>query len=63
VAHVNSYDAAAVALAAAGELTSVLPGPDRRRHRRRIEELTARSGPAAPAVGKVIRALNAAASG
>ncbi|CNE71050.1 Uncharacterised protein [Mycobacterium tuberculosis] len=63
VAHVNSYDAAAVALAAAGELTSVLPGPDRRRHRRRIEELTARSGPAAPAVGKVIRTLNSAASG
>ncbi|MER7544108.1 GPP34 family phosphoprotein [Actinomadura sp.] len=63
VAHVNSYDAAAVALAAAGELTSVLPGADRRRHRRRIEELTARSGPAAPAVRKVIRQLNAAAAG
>jgi hypothetical protein len=63
VAHVNSYDAAAVALAAAGELTSVLPGSDRRRHRRRIEELTARSGPAAPAVRKVIRQLNAAAAG
>ncbi|NKZ08007.1 GOLPH3/VPS74 family protein [Actinomadura latina] len=62
VAHVNSYDAAAVALAAAGELTSVLPGSDRRRHKRRIEELTARSGPAAPAVRKLIRQLNAAAA-
>ncbi|TDD64975.1 GOLPH3/VPS74 family protein [Actinomadura rubrisoli] len=63
VAHVNSYDAAAVALAAAGELKTVLPGADRRRHKRRIEELTARSGPAAPAVRKVIRAQNAAAAG
>ncbi|QKG20529.1 GOLPH3/VPS74 family protein [Actinomadura verrucosospora] len=62
VAHVNSYDAAAVALAAAGELKSVLPGPDRRRHRRRIAELTARSGPAAPAVRKVIRAQRAVAA-
>ncbi|QKW37326.1 GPP34 family phosphoprotein [Actinomadura sp. NAK00032] len=62
VAHVNSYDAAAVALAAAGGLGSVLPRPDRRRHRRRIEELTARSGPAAPAVRKLIRSLDAAAA-
>ncbi|TDD70799.1 GPP34 family phosphoprotein [Actinomadura darangshiensis] len=59
-AHVNSYDAAAVALAAAGELNAVLPGADRRRHKRRIEELTARTGPAAPAVRKAIRARNAA---
>ncbi|WP_067457495.1 GOLPH3/VPS74 family protein [Actinomadura macra] len=63
VAHVNSYDAAAVALAAAGEMSSVLPGPDRRRYRRRIAELTARSGPAAPAVRKLISAERAAAAG
>ncbi|MFG2091512.1 GPP34 family phosphoprotein [Spirillospora sp. NPDC048824] len=62
VAHVNSYDAAAVALAAAGGLKTVLPGADRRRHRRRIEELTARTGPAATAVRKVIRQQNAAAA-
>ncbi|WP_433472833.1 GOLPH3/VPS74 family protein [Spirillospora sp. CA-142024] len=60
VAHVNSYDAAAVALAAAGELKSVLPGADRRRHKRRIEELSARSGPAADAVRKAIRQRAAA---
>ncbi|MFC0040269.1 GOLPH3/VPS74 family protein [Actinomadura rayongensis] len=60
-AHVNSYDAAAVALAAAGELNTVLPRRDRRRHRRRIAELTARSGPAAPAVKKVIAQQRAAA--
>jgi|SRR5437868_73821 len=63
VAHVNSYDAAAVALAAAGEMASVLPRPDRRRYRRRIAELTARSGPAAPAVRKLIGAERAAAAG
>ncbi|QFG26822.1 GPP34 family phosphoprotein [Actinomadura sp. WMMB 499] len=62
VAHVNSYDAAAIALAAACELSSVLPGADRRRHKRRIEELTARSGPAPRAVRKVLQAERAAAS-
>ncbi|TDC97829.1 GPP34 family phosphoprotein [Actinomadura sp. 7K507] len=60
VAHVHSYDAAAVALAAAGELKTVLPGPDRRRHKRRIEELTARTGPAAAAARKLVRQYNAA---
>ncbi|URM94354.1 GPP34 family phosphoprotein [Actinomadura madurae] len=63
VAHVNSYDAAAVALAAAGELKSVLPEPDRRRYRRRIEELTARTGPAPAAVRGLIREEEAAAAG
>ncbi|MFV2179140.1 GPP34 family phosphoprotein [Actinomadura sp. LOL_016] len=62
VAHVNSYDAAAIALAAACELSSVLPGADRRRHKRRIEELTARSGPAPRAVRKVLQAERAAAN-
>jgi hypothetical protein len=62
VAHVNSYDAAAVALAAAGELKSVLPVSDRRRHRRRIEELTARTGPAAKAVRTLLREEKAAAA-
>ncbi|WP_067480915.1 GOLPH3/VPS74 family protein [Actinomadura hibisca] len=62
VAHVNSYDAAAVALAAAAELKTVLPRGDRRRHKRRIAELTARTGPAAPAMRKVIQAQHAAAA-
>ncbi|TDC45162.1 GPP34 family phosphoprotein [Actinomadura sp. KC345] len=62
VAHVNSYDAAAVALAAAGELKTVLPGSDRRRHKRRIQELTARTGPAANAARKVISQQRAAAA-
>ncbi|TDE33677.1 GPP34 family phosphoprotein [Actinomadura sp. 6K520] len=60
VAHVHSYDAAAVALAAAGELTTVLPRADRRRHKRRIRELTARTGPAPTAVRKVIGEQHAA---
>ncbi|GLZ11381.1 hypothetical protein Acsp04_16160 [Actinomadura sp. NBRC 104425] len=62
VAHVNSYDAAAVALAAAGELNTVLPRRERRRHRLRISQLSARTGPAAGAVRKVIRADHAAAA-
>ncbi|WP_030172434.1 GOLPH3/VPS74 family protein [Spirillospora albida] len=63
VAHVHSFDAAAVALAAACELSCVLPRRERRRHRRRIAELTARSGPAVTAARKVIEAQNAAAAG
>ncbi|MFI6516726.1 GPP34 family phosphoprotein [Spirillospora sp. NPDC050679] len=63
VAHVNSYDAAAVALAAAAELKTVLPRAERRRHKRRIAELTARAGPAAPAMRKVIQDDQAAAAG
>ncbi|WP_433337066.1 GOLPH3/VPS74 family protein [Spirillospora sp. CA-294931] len=65
VAHVNSYDAATVALAAAGQINTVLPRGDRRRHKRRIAELTARSGPAPAAVRKVVRAelAEAAAAG
>jgi hypothetical protein len=62
VAHVNSYDAAAVALAAAGDLKSVVSRSDRRRHKHRIADLTARTGPAATAVRKVIRAQQAAAA-
>jgi Golgi phosphoprotein 3 (GPP34) len=63
VAHVNSYDAAAVALAAAGDLKTVLPRSDRRRHKKRIAELTARSGPAPRAVRKVLDAQHAAGDG
>lgn len=62
VAHVNSYDAAAVALAAAGELKTVLPRSDRKRHKKRIAELTARSGPAAQAVRKLLDAQRVAAA-
>ncbi|MBX6765761.1 MAG: GPP34 family phosphoprotein [Actinomadura rubrobrunea] len=63
VAHVNSLDAAAVALAAAGELNTVLPAQERRRHKRRITQLSARTGPAAGAVRRVVRAHYATASG
>ncbi|MFC5181357.1 GOLPH3/VPS74 family protein [Actinomadura harenae] len=55
VAHVNSLDAAAVALAAAGEVRTVVPRAENRRRRARIAELTARSGPAAPGLRKAIR--------
>ncbi|RAY16635.1 GPP34 family phosphoprotein [Actinomadura craniellae] len=62
VARVHSYDAATVALAAAGGLRTVLPRADRRRHRRRIAELTARSGPAVPAVHKAVQTDHLAAT-
>jgi hypothetical protein len=62
VAHVNSLDAAAVALAAAGDLRVVVPRADRRRHKQRIEELTARTGPVPNAVRKVVAAQRAAAA-
>ncbi|RFU39412.1 GPP34 family phosphoprotein [Actinomadura logoneensis] len=65
-AHVNSLDAAAVALAAAGEVRTVVPRAENRRYRARIAALTARSGPAAPGLRKAIRqqrAVMASATG
>jgi hypothetical protein len=52
---VEPWDAALVAIAAAGELRSVLPGPRRRAARARIAELTSVAGPAAPALRRVLR--------
>lgn len=60
VAHVNSLDAAAVALAAAGEVRTVVPRSENRRNRARIAELTARSGPAAQGLRKAVRQQHAA---
>jgi hypothetical protein len=61
VAHVNSYDAATLALAAAGRLRTVIARGEQRRHRKRIAALTARSGPAVPALRQVLQADAAAA--
>jgi Golgi phosphoprotein 3 GPP34 len=67
VSRVARRDAALVALAAAGELRTVLSRAERREYKRRIEDLTARTGPAASALRKVIRQVRmqqaAAASG
>lgn len=63
VAHVNSYDAATVALAAAAKLKTVVSRADRRRHKGRIADLTARSGPAVPALRKALDAHHAQAAG
>ncbi|MFI1168972.1 GPP34 family phosphoprotein [Streptomyces sp. NPDC020801] len=57
---VSERDAAVVALAAAAELRTLVPGRDRRRHRRRIEELTERSGAAAPALRGVVHEVRTA---
>ncbi|MGV9255093.1 GOLPH3/VPS74 family protein [Streptomyces sp. NPDC003697] len=59
-AEVSDRDAAVVALAAAGRLRTVVPGRDRRLHQRRIEELTERSGAAAPALSRVVREVSTA---
>lgn len=60
VADVSDRDAALVALAAAAELRTLLPGKDRKIHKDRIEELTERSGAAAPALKKVIQEVRTA---
>ncbi|ETK37429.1 GOLPH3/VPS74 family protein [Microbispora sp. ATCC PTA-5024] len=63
VSRVDARDAALVALAAAGEVGTVLPSAKRREHRQRIAQLTERSGPAAPALRSVVRQARAAYSG
>ncbi|MFF4761452.1 GPP34 family phosphoprotein [Streptomyces sp. NPDC001292] len=57
---VSEREAAVVALAAAAELGTLAPAKDRRRHKGRIEELTERSGAAAPALRRVVREVSAA---
>lgn len=63
VAHVNSYDAACVALAAAARLKTVLSRAERRRYKERIADLTARSGPPVLALRKAIEANAVAVTG
>jgi hypothetical protein len=60
VAEVSDRDAAVVALAAAAELRTLVPGRDRKRHQARVEALTERSGAAAPALRKVVSDVQAA---
>ena len=60
VAEVSDRDAAVVALAAAAELPTLVPGNDRKRHHARVAELTERSGAAAPALRKVVTEVHTA---
>ncbi|PAZ11192.1 GPP34 family phosphoprotein [Streptomyces sp. SA15] len=53
VAEVSDRDAAVVALAAAAELRTLVPGKDLAGHRQRLEELTERSGAASPVLRRV----------
>jgi hypothetical protein len=66
-AQVDRADAALVALAAAGELTTAVSRQDRRTHSARITALGQRCGDGVPALVKVIRQVRmarvAAASG
>ncbi|MFD7713870.1 GPP34 family phosphoprotein [Streptomyces sp. NPDC059785] len=57
---ISDRDAALVALAAAAELRTFVPGRDRRRYKERIEELTERSGAAAPALRRVVQEVRTA---
>ena len=60
VSEVSDRDAAVVALAAAAELRTVVPGKDRKRHKARVDALTERSGAAAPALRKVVTEVHTA---
>jgi Golgi phosphoprotein 3 (GPP34) len=62
VAVVEPRDAALVALAAAGELSTAIPRRQRREHRQRIARLAERTGPAAPALRKVLQQVRASAA-
>jgi hypothetical protein len=63
MSRVSEREAALVAMAAAGELNTVLPRVRRRAHQQRITQLTERAGPAGQALRKVIQNLNAAVAG
>ncbi|PRY30583.1 GOLPH3/VPS74 family protein [Pseudosporangium ferrugineum] len=60
---VDPQDAALVAIVAAGELTLVLDRRARRASERRIAQLTEVSGPAGPALHRVVQAANSSAAG
>jgi hypothetical protein len=60
VADVCDRDAALVALATAAELRTLASPKDRKLHKARIDELTERSGAAAPALRKVIQEVRTA---
>jgi hypothetical protein len=62
VDRVDLPDAAMVALAAAGELNLLVDRRQRREYKRRIESLSERVGPAAPALRKALTAQKAAAA-
>ncbi|WP_405867207.1 GPP34 family phosphoprotein [Streptomyces sp. NBC_00005] len=60
VSEVSDREAAVVALAAAAELPTLVPGKDRKLHKARVEALTERSGAAAPALRKVVGEVHTA---
>ena len=59
-ARVSERDAAVVALAAAAELRTLLPGKDSGPCEQRVEELTERAGTASPALRKAVGEIRAA---
>jgi hypothetical protein len=63
VSRIDPHDTALTALIAATDIKVTVSGKDRREHKKTITQLTAASGPVAPALRKVIKEANAAASG
>jgi hypothetical protein len=63
LSRVGPHDTALAALVAASDSKVTLSGADRRRHKATIAQLTEASGPAAPALRKVLKDAQAAASG
>jgi hypothetical protein len=62
LSRVGAHDTALAALVAASSIKVTFSGSDRRRHKATITQLTAASGPVAPALRKVIRDAQAAAA-
>ncbi|MDG4862589.1 GPP34 family phosphoprotein [Streptomyces sp. T-3] len=60
VAQIAERDAALIALAAAGDLITLLPAAERMRHKKRIEALAERGAASAPALGAVLAGLRSA---
>ncbi|MGO4755701.1 GPP34 family phosphoprotein, partial [Streptomyces sp. 2MCAF27] len=60
VSEVSAGDAALVALAAAGELRTVVTAADARAHKARIAELARRSGQVGPALEKALGQVRSA---
>ncbi|WP_327351994.1 GOLPH3/VPS74 family protein [Streptomyces sp. NBC_01304] len=60
VAEIAERDAALIALAAAGELNTLLPTAERMRHKKRIEALAERGATTAPALASLLTGLRAA---
>jgi Golgi phosphoprotein 3 GPP34 len=63
LSRVGAHDTALTALITASDIKVTVSGKDRRENKKTITQLTAAAGPVAPALRRVIKEANAAASG